>query len=225
MRVISTAEGRRRIWYRADEIELICEAALVRSGLFPVVPRCDVDVESLIENHLGVVVDYGVDLPPDVLGFTDFGARPLIAINRHLTDAATASDASGSVVGRWRATIAHEAAHVLLHSPMFDHSPNYPGVPHQKPIRCPRRTFDAPMAKSDWREVQANMGMAALLMPRSVFDRETKTAFDRRGRLVPPVDTDTRWLESVVALLASRFSVSRQAARIRLGVLGYVDRP
>jgi hypothetical protein len=42
---------------------------------------------------------------------------------------------------------------------------------------CPRRSFDAPAPRSDWREVQANMGMASLLMPRELFDSEATAAW------------------------------------------------
>jgi hypothetical protein len=65
--------------------------------------------------------------------------------------------------------------------------------------------------------------MASLLMPRELFDSEATTAFEKRGRFVPPVSANTTWVESVVTVLAGRFLVSRQAARIRLAVLGYID--
>ncbi len=223
MRLISSADGRRRIWYRVDEIERVCARALLGAGLWPEGPRCDVDIESLVENHLGVLVDYGVDLPAEVLGYTEFGATRKIAVNRALTDAATSDDSTGAAVGRWRATIAHEAAHVILHAQLFDRSAGTPGRPNERPIRCPRRSLDAPEPRSDWREVQANMGMASLLMPRELFDREATAAFEKRGRFIPPVSARTTWVESVATDLAGRFSVSRQAARIRLAVLGYID--
>lgn len=223
MRLISSADGRRRIWYRADEIERVCARALLSAGLWPEGPRSDVDIEALVENHLGALVDYGVDLPAEVLGYTEFGATRKIAVNRALTDAATRDDSTGAAIGRWRATIAHEAAHVLLHAQLFDRSVGTPGRPNERPIRCPRRSLEAPEPRSDWREVQANMGMASLLMPRELFDREATTAFEVRGRYIPPVSANIAWVESVVTVLADRFLVSRQAARIRLAVLGYID--
>src|SRR5690349_16786410 len=132
MQVIASADGRRRIWYRADEIEQICASTLQRAGLLPDPPRCDVDIEKLVETHLGAEVDYGVELPEDVLGYTEFRDPPLIAVNRDLTDAATATGASAGLVGRWRATIAHEAAHVVLHAPLFGSAASQPGRPNSR---------------------------------------------------------------------------------------------
>ena len=223
MRLIARADGRRRIWYRADEIEQICASTLQDAGLLPGPPRCDVDIETLVESHLGAEVDYGVELPSDVLGYTEFRETPLIAVNRSLTDAATANAAPLGTVGRWRATIAHEAAHVILHAALFGVEPDQPGRPNTRPIRCPRASFEAPTRSRDWREVQANMGMAALLMPRELFDREATEALSRRGPVMPPVSAHEPWLDVVVAVLANRFKVSKQAARIRLEVMGYVD--
>ena len=223
MRLIASADGRRRIWYRADEIEQLCASTLFSAGLIPRPPRCDVDIETLVETHLGAEVDYGASTPTDVLGYTEFRDVPLIAVSRSLTDAATASNAGLGAVGRWRATIAHEAAHVLLHSALYSAASMQPGQPNTRPIRCPRATFESPTSSRDWREVQANMGMASLLMPRELFDRQAAEAFSRRGPVMPPVRAREPWLDIVVAVLASRFKVSKLAARIRLEVMGYID--
>lgn len=222
MRLIASADGRRRIWYRADEIEELCTSTLASAGLIPSPPRCDVDIEALVENYLGADVDYGMPMPTDVLGYTEFRKIPLIAVSRSLTDAATAISADQGMIGRWRATIAHEAAHVILHGPLFGAEAGQPGRPNIRPIRCPRTSFEAPQAARDWREVQANMGMASLLMPRNVFDHEATEVFSRRGPVMPPVRATEPWLDIVVAVLASRFKVSKQAARIRLEVMGYI---
>jgi hypothetical protein len=223
MQLIASADGRRRIWYRADEIEQLCASTLAAAGLMPDPPRCEVDIEALVETHLGAEVDYGAAMPDEVLGYTEFRAVPLIAVSRSLTDAATASGAGLGTVGRWRATIAHEGAHVILHSALFGAGADQPGRPNTRPIRCPRTSFEAPAICGDWREVQANMGMASLLMPRELFDREAADAFSRRGPVMPPVSVTEPWLDIVVGVLASRFKVSKQAASIRLKVLGYID--
>jgi len=223
MQLIASADGRRRIWYRADEIEQICASALADAGLIPDPPQCDVDIETLVESHLGAEVDYGVTMPADVLGYTEFREVPLIAVSRSLTDAAAASGAPLGTVGRWRATVAHEAAHVILHGALFGLGLDQLGRPNTRPIRCPRASFEAPATSRDWREVQANMGMASLLMPRELFDREAAYAFSRRGPMMPPIRASEPWLDIVVAVLANRFKVSKQAARIRLEVMGYID--
>jgi hypothetical protein len=181
-----------------------------------------VDIEALVETHLGAEVDYGATTPSDVLGYTEFREVPLVAVSRSLTDAATAGNAGLGTIGRWRATIAHEAAHVLLHRDLYDATSEHPGRPNTRPIRCARASFDAPTSSHDWREVQANMGMASLLMPRELFDREAIEAFSGRGPVMPPVPAREPWLDIVIAVLASRFKVSKQAARIRLETMGYM---
>lgn len=223
MRLIAGTDGRRRIWYRIDEIEEICASVLASAALLPRPPRCDVDIESLVETHLGLVVDYGVELPAGVLGYTEFSSPPTIAISRALTDAASTSPSGRGTLGRWRATIAHEAAHVLLHGPLYGVSPDQPGQPNSRPIRCPRASLDDPGSARDWREVQANMGMAALLMPRELFDREVSVAFGGRGSIIPPISRSEPWVDILVGRLAERFKVSRQASAIRLRVMGYTD--
>jgi len=222
MRLIAGADGRRRIWYRADEIEQLCYSALFTAGLIPELPRCDIDIEAFVEKHLGADVDYGANTPDDVLGYTEFREIPLIAVSRSLTDAATAIDPGPGIVGRWRATIAHEAAHVLLHGALYGAPSAETGLPHRRPIRCPRATFEYPTASRDWREVQANMGMASLLMPRELFDREAASAMRTRGPILPPVSASEPWLDIVAGTLASRFKVSKQASRIRLETMGYI---
>ncbi|MDR7526038.1 MAG: ImmA/IrrE family metallo-endopeptidase [Armatimonadota bacterium] len=77
---------------------------------------------------------------------------------------------------------------------------------------------------SDWREVQANWFMAALLMPKSVFVAAVVRAKRQEGlMLTDPVGTGS--VERVARTLARWFDVSRQAARIRLLELGLVETP
>lgn len=223
MRLIADAEGRRRIWYTSAEIERTCEETLVAADLWPQGDAAAVDVEGLLEHGLLAQVDYSVELPEGTLGYTIF-ARPIrVIINADLTAAASRPGVSLGVWGRWRATIAHEAAHVIFHSPLYLPADEAVGSPPGKPIRCPRVSIDEPRGVSDWREVQANMGMAALLMPKPIFDREAYEAFDRRGRFVPPIPSAAPAVDQVATILAERFQVSRRAAGIRLITTGYVE--
>jgi hypothetical protein len=223
MRVIASADGRRRIWYRDDEIERRTSDELIAASVMPQPPAVRVDIEALIEGHLGALVDYGVDLPPQLLGFTEFTKPPRIGISRVLTDAATRPDALPAILGRWRATLAHEAAHVLFHAPLYAPLEAEPGRPNSQPIRCSRATLEGLNPGTDWREVQANKGMGALLMPKTLFEARAAAAFEARGRFVPPVSAAEDAIEPIVRLLASAFEVSMQAARIRLHVLGFVE--
>jgi Zn-dependent peptidase ImmA (M78 family) len=73
---------------------------------------------------------------------------------------------------------------------------------------------------SDWREIQANKGMAALLMPRTLFVRVV------RGEFKAELGTERPTLAAAVPLygrLAQRFNVSKQALGIRLTTLGLLS--
>ncbi len=229
MHVIASADGRRRIWYREDEIERLATGQLQAAGLLPTASEPRVDIEALVERHLGAVVDYGVPLPPELLGFTEFTRPPRVGISRALTDAATRPDAPLSLVGRWRATLAHEAAHVMLHAPLYAPPEAQPGLPHVLPIRCSRPAVDGAAGDviriRDWREVQANKGMAALLMPKQLFEPRAMAAFEARRRFLPALPAAHHDVEPVVRFLAALFEVSQASARIRLMTLGFVAAP
>lgn len=223
MTVSADADGRRRLWFSRAEIERLCEDRLAAAGLLPSDGGCTVDVEALLENELGAAVDYSAKLAPSVLGFTIFERPPRVVVNVTLTDGATRPDAPPGLLGRWRATIAHEAAHILLHARLYDPDPSVPGRANVQPVRCLRTTVEQEQSKTDWREVQANMGMAALLMPKSLFEREATAALRAVvPNAIPPLRRDHPALATIVPLLASKFAVSKQATAIRLETCGYV---
>lgn len=231
-------EGDQRIWYEAEEIEQIATEQLRRAQLMPTLNQPVTDVERLIEVHLRAELDLYADLPDGVLGLTDFPARgaPKVLIDSALTEARDAERAVAGVVGRWRATLAHEAAHIFLHRYLFDpemaqlagHSglaqPSEGGL-----MRCLHRDISPTTAewnslrrRSDWREVQANRAMAALLMPRQIFRRLTQREIRELGFGSPPVAPDQA--ESLTARLAERLQVSKQAVGIRLASESLVAR-
>lgn len=220
MRFYTSPDGVPSVWYDDEEIEQIVDGELERAGLRPTAASPVTDLERFIESHLNVRIDQYADLPADILGLTRFVARanPAIQINAALTDQADDEFAAPGTRGRWRATLAHEAAHVFLHKYLFD--PEFiqseiPGLRGQLPragdVRCLNRDIDA--RTRDWREIQANKGMAALLMPRSIFRRLAYRRIDpERGEL-------TEGSPAVAALagdLAELFQVSKQAAATRL---------
>ena len=205
---------------------------LRRAELLPDPSQTDlsVNVEAFVETHLGLPLDPGAVLQADVLGMTEFvpGRRPKISINRDLTEGAFDGECAGlGSLGRWRATVAHEASHVVLHGVLFEADeeqeclfPNLPqGDEAEHLLRCLKRDVSFHGRISDWREVQANMGMAALLLPKPVFlaafeqERERIRAGELR---IAEGSSKHEWL---VSLLARRFTVSRQAAGIRLTTL------
>ena len=217
-------DGVEKIWIEPSELEDMMTHELQKAKLMPMLDNPIVDLEKFVERHLMVRFDSYAELDPMVLGQTDFGpdGQIQILINRDLTGAALDDDESApGTLGRWRATVAHEASHVLLHKSLFivtkqpslfeaDEGDDPNGLRLQ---RCLKRdvTF---LTVADWREVQANMGMAALLMPKHLFIAAVREELARAG--IDRIDRGSREMTRLVAALAPRFQVSKQAASIRL---------
>lgn len=228
-------EGDQRIWYESAEIETIAEDELRRAGLMPPPHDPATDLERFIEEHLKAQLDQYAQLPEGVLGLTRFDARrgPAVSISSTLTEAADQDPPRPGQLGRWRATLAHEATHIFLHRYLFDPamaplSSRQPGGSPAEPgavMRCLHRDV-APVTtqdwgcvrqRRDWREIQANRGMAALLMPARTFK---DVAFEQIAKLgLTSSPSDPSCAETLAAALASSFQVSKQAALIRLGTL------
>ena len=218
--------GTERLWIGPDEIEAWTEAELVKAKLMPSVDLPAVNVEAFVEQHLGAQFDQYAALPSDVLGQTDFrvGSPPLIMVNADLTGSAIDDDESPlGLKGRWRATVADEACHVLFHRCLFNLSRQQALLfgedenAEEAAQRCLKRDVAFGRMASDWRNIQANMGMAALLMPRQVFTATTKQELLRLE--VDRVLTDTPLATTLARRLAMAFQVSCQAAMIRLKTL------
>jgi len=230
--------GDKRLWYDPDEIEGIMLDELRRARLLPDATKDDlsVDVEAFVERYLGLPFDINATLDADTLGLTEFipGRKPKVAISRDLTGSALdEDDATPGLVGRWRATVAHEACHVLLHRLLFElddvqhglFSMPAPSAGPERLFRCLKRDVGFSRQVSDWREIQANMGMGALLMPKPVFLSAVKDARSLLGVGQAAIATGSAVHDRLVTVLATRFTVSRQAARIRLSSLKLVHSP
>lgn len=212
MKTIRDRAGRLRRWYRADEIEDLAEAALRDGGIWPMSDRAAVDIEQFVEVTLGATVDYGVELDDETLGFTIFDRPPRVVVSRKLTDLATSAAATPGLRGRWRATLAHEAAHLLLHADLFDAGGR----------TASQTAAEAkPGHRDGWLEVQANMGMAALLVPRRLLVREVRARIGDE-LVFPPVRPNSTWSAELATWISSRFEVSRQLATFRLIDRGFV---
>lgn len=214
-------------WLDADEIEGRIERELERAALTPSAAAPAVDIVRFVGKHLGARLEEYADLDPGVLGQTEFcrGVAPHVRISRQLTESAIDADTpSAGAPGRWRATVAHEAAHILFHKKLFMESDTLPlfamDAPAQPVLhRCAEASVVFRGGPSDWREVQANMGMAALLMPRMFFVRVVRAEFAAQlGLELPTIER----AEPLLTKLAVRFEVSKQALRIRLETLGLV---
>jgi IrrE N-terminal-like domain len=232
----SGPEGDQRIWYEPEDIEQIATEQLRRADLMPTLDDPVTDVERLIEGHLRAELDLYADLPDGVLGLTQFPARgaPKVLIDSALTEARDAEHAPTGVVGRWRATLAHEASHIFLHRYLFDSEmaqlAGRGGVAvlgEGGLMRCLHRDISPTVAdwssmrrRSDWREVQANRAMAALLMPRRLFRRLALREMRQLCLGTPPVAVPE--VEGLATALADLLQVSKQAARIRLDSEGLI---
>jgi hypothetical protein len=207
---------------------------LQKAARLPASDAPAVDIEAFVQYHLKVRVDQHAPLDKRVLGKTEFelGKPPRISINRDLTEEATDEERSpGWMLGRWRATWAHEGSHVILHRCLFEGDPgqgelfSFEEVAEerlQQLPRCLKRDVAFGSTSGEWREVQANMGMAALLMPRMVFlavcERERELGRIRSGKLQKGSTEAAR----LAARVAPLFAVSHQAATIRLETVGIV---
>lgn len=226
--------GEDRLWFDTDEIETIVEREVNRAAMMPTLSEPAIDLERFIERHLGASLDQYAELDAGTLGLTQFfqGKPPHICINKDLTGCAVDDGISPpGIRGRWRATLAHEAGHVVLHRSLFEfaagtldlfdvNTESDTTAPSLQRCLKPNLSY---RGVSDWREFQANQAMAALLMPRSFFLQvariEIGAAFPDHDRV--PAGSEVR----IAAALAERLDVSKQAARIRLETLGLVDPP
>lgn len=235
MREYRGPDGRPRIWFKPSEIEDMMEDELRRAGLYPSPDEPAVDVEKLLEGHLKVKLDQYAELEETVLGLTTFahGQKPKVEINRDLTGTAFDHEevAMGSI-GRWRATLAHEAAHVIMHRLLFELPPSqgnlFAGTNGQASaraesvMRCFKRDIGLVRGHWEWQEVQANKGMAALLMPRRLVTQITRETLPIGLGGLP--EAGSREAERMATRISELFRVSRQAATIRVADLGLVVR-
>lgn len=226
--------GETRLWYEPSEIDAIMVSELCSARLLPNADDEDlsVDVERFVESHLGLPLDQYADLESHVLGLTEFrqGDKPKVSINKDLTGSALdEEDATPGLVGRWRATVAHETSHVLLHGYLYEIDSIQRGLFLSDPapaqsqlLRCLKRDVGYRQQPSDWREVQANMGMGSLLMPKRVFMEAARQAMEQCGVSSEAIQSGSAEHSAIVDRLASRCSVSKQATRIRLFAFGVV---
>ena len=232
MKEYRSATGERRLWFEEDEIEWMMEDELSKAGLLPCLADPVVDLESLLEIHLGVKLDVHAVLDDDELGVTEFvgGKKPLVSINKDLTSRAETEEAPSGILGRWRATMAHEAGHVVLHRALvevqFEQGSFFAETTKERGsslFRCLKRDVSFRRGNYDWKEVQANRGMGALLMPARVF-RELVLGIVKADKsddlCLQMPETGSTEFSDLLLDLSKRCEGSQEAARIRLESLG-----
>lgn len=220
-------DGEERLWFSPQDVEDMMERELQRAALYPTLEKPVVDLERFVARHLRVEMDQHAELHPTLLGLTEFfaGAPPKISINRDLTNAIDDDDTPPGLLGRWRATVAHEASHVVMHRILFDVASGQErlfrveGTTGAQLMRCLKANVLFRGGGSDWREVQANMGMASLLMPQRFFTTFVAEVVREQGLDSSKLVAGSAGAATLVAEVASRCAVSRQAAQIRLEAL------
>ncbi len=218
MRWILDNTGRlaRRPYYEDLELDRRCEAVVNefmvsrrREVSFPI--ETD-DLMVLIEQHADL--DSMADLShegPDVEGVTIFGPQPLVRISERLWEPRREN--------RLRTTLTHELGHVIFHNPLWVQRRNqmqFDFVASPVESQC-RRESMLGIKSVDWMEWQAGYACGAFLMPYSPLQKLVS--------LVRQGSQEVASVTSVPALIEAtrdRFSVSEEAAQVRLAKLGFI---
>lgn len=151
-----------------------------------------------------------------VEGVTEFfpERQPIVRISKDLAEAESREN-------RYRTTLTHEYGHVRLHAYLFAAAAS-PGLfgDIRKPdvIRCKRDTI-VTASQTDWMEWQAGYACGAVLMP-STHVRQAADNYRRKAGLYGPVPAHGQHGRAMIESVMARFQVSRDAARVRLSVLG-----
>lgn len=213
MRSRPTPKGRfqEKPYFTDSEIESICVDELSSQNLLPDEPS-PIRIDRFIEKRFGKAHVYE-DLPDGVLGLTRFGPKGVsdIVVARFLEEEATMTSER-----RVRTTLAHEAGHALLHAYLFV-------LGQQKPLFGDWSQAQTPKvlcrdSSNDWWEVQANMVIGPLLMPKPLVQKALLKYLTPTGAFGNPELPDED-RESATRDLADVFNVNPVVARIRLDKL------
>lgn len=210
------------------------------------------DVELFIENYAELEMDYQ-DLTHDgsILGMTVFNDCRIPVYDAENEKAVRMTVNEGTVLidnsllesdqlRRGRFTLAHEAAHWLLHRQMYLENKNqislFEALEMEEKklpvIKCRTSDIESKGKKElvtddEWMEWQADYMASVLLMPRKAFSSLVKEKFKSAKidknfyRLGTDFETDL-WAEAMAYEMADFFEVSVTAAKIRLKNLGFI---
>lgn len=208
-----------RPFYTPTDIEAICIDELRKVGLLPLSPE-PIRVERFIEKKFKIHLVYD-DLPDGVLGCTEFGPDGVqgITISKTLSE-------EGSQVAERRinTTLAHEAGHGLLHTHLFVLGQN-PALlfgkefdPKKPKILCRNGAIQGLQGfkgtSNPWWEIQANLVIGPLLMPKTLLITALEPFCIKTGKLGWQVPDRSRQEEAVKAL-SQIFDVNPIVVKIR----------
>lgn len=208
-------------FFKPSEIECTCAEELQKLNLYPS-DAAPIRIDRFIERRFQIQPTYA-DLPNGLLGFTRFGANGVeeIVVAKSLDDMGTKP-----AERRLRTTLAHEAGHGLLHAYLFalgsrPDSLFSDGLAADEPkILCrpdgvSGATPTNKKASTSWWEVQANMAMGALLLPRALVDKALAPMLVPLGSL-GAMNLPASRRDGTIRILADTFDVNPVVARIRL---------
>lgn len=224
--------GKKQFFFKKGEIDDWMEVELQNAKMYPTVENPAVNIESFVERHIDADLDQYAPLPENVLGEARFepGERPKILINKNLTIAAVDTEGAPAWLrSKWRMTLAHEATHVLVHRSLFPSDKSQGtlfALDDESSDDGRHGTYqhlernEGRRGPVDWREVQANNGMAALLMPKGVFITLCGTERERLEFAPESILEGAAETYQLAKALGGLFDVSTESVQIRLKELG-----
>lgn len=219
----NTGRFAQRPFYTAGELDRECEQIIsafltARHGNFHLPVETD-ELSILIEQH-DASLDSSVDLSDfgqDVEGMTAFypDRSPEVSISDRLAN-------DGRRENRLRTTLAHEFGHVHFHRHLwaekFTMGRLFDRRSTENKVICKRDSIlDA--KDTDWMEWQAGYVSGAILMPVGPLRRFISDFCGKRG-LHAAVSLASEPGRQIMNAVMTRFSVSEDAARVRLLKLG-----
>lgn len=221
----NTGRFAKRPYYTENELDHQCECAVTEfmknryDGL--TLPISTDALMNLVERD-ALDLDCYADLTtagPGVDGLTRFfpGSKPNVRIARELSE-------PGKNEHRLRTTLSHEYAHVMLHSPLWETYVSSPQMEEQaretSPVCKRENMIEGP--KRDWMEWQAGYCCGAILMPITHLTKVVAQHFERHDIYGGSVNKNSPRAGELIYMVSNAFFVSRDAARVRLGKLGYL---
>lgn len=224
-----TGRFKQRPFFEPSELDIACETVVSKflrdiNGKVEFPISTD-DLTKLIERYVDDFDSYA-DLDSmygvGVEGVTEFtkGRKPTVRISASLAEDAQREN-------RLRTTLAHEFGHVHFHAWLFEDSVAelFPKADSKAVQACKRETIvDAPMV--DWMEWQAGHVCGAILMP---WSKVRALAKEQLVKTPPPpleaVTPSSPYGAALIRAMTDRFSVSADAARVRLLRLAILNNP
>ncbi len=203
------------LYFEQEEIEDVCETALMSVGLYPDNPS-PIRIERFLEKKFGLSPEYA-DLPEGVLGLTKFGPRGPEKVILSVSLSETEDRISDR---RIATTIAHEAGHILFHAELFqNHFKKYSEEERAVLCRDLPETSEKTSYSGRWWEHQANKAIGALLIPFGLLEKTVAPFLEARKK--GEGNPEMPWLgpkqrEAAILRLSEFFDVNPVVAKIRL---------